>query len=255
MMSDYSNNPEPMSHREAENLLGAYIIDAVDTSERESIEAHLKDCPACRSEVDALRPTLGMLANEGGPAPAGIWERIEQEIDGLNDPVLTFRQPARRSRFRIPTIIASTALAVAAALTLIFGIEIHSLNHQVAQLGTQVTTSATKAIATAALLQPGAKQFALVDPHGKTVGNVVALRSGEVVLTSFSMQTLSPKSTYQVWAIVDERPISLGLLGNRPGVSVFHTQGHHAFEFAVTIEPALGVAQPTSAPVATAAIV
>jgi anti-sigma-K factor RskA len=242
-----------MNHQEAELLLGAYIIDAVEPNERTAIEAHLSDCATCRGEVDALRFTVGMLANEGGPAPTAIWGRIEDEINGSGD-VVAFRPP-QHSRLRIPTIIASTALAVAAALTLIFGVEIHSLDSKVSRLGAQVTTSATRAIATSALLQPGARRFSLESPHGKTVGSLVALQSGEVVLTSFLMHPLKATSTYQVWAIVDERPISLGLLGNRPTVSVFHTGGRHAFEFAVTIEPAHGVAQPTGAPVATAAIV
>ncbi len=247
------NPTEQMQHREAEELLGAYIIDAVDPEERAAIEAHLGLCVTCRGEVDALRSTVGIIANEGGPAPAGLWERIEEEINEGGDTV-TYRPP-QRSRLRIPTIIASTALAVAAALTLIFGIEIHSLHSQVTELSTQVTTSATRAIATAALLQPGAKRFALDSPQGHAVGSVVALPSGEVVLTSFLMHPLKASSTYQVWAIVDEKPISLGLLGNRPSISVFHTGGRQAFEFAITIEPAHGVAQPTGAPVATAAII
>ncbi|MGC9154181.1 MAG: anti-sigma factor domain-containing protein [Ferrimicrobium sp.] len=252
-MMERTNPADQTEHQNAEELLGAYIIDAVDPEERATVEAHLSRCVTCRGEVDALRSTLGMLANEGGPAPAGIWDRIEDEINGSGD-VVAFRPP-QRSRLRIPTIIASTALAVAAALTLIFGIAIHSLHNQVAELSTQVTTSATRAIATAALLQPGAKRFALDNPQGHTVGSVVALRSGEVVLTSFLMHPLATNSTYQVWAIVDEKPISLGLLGSHPTVSVFHTGGHHAFEFAITVEPASGVAQPTGAPVATAAII
>lgn len=248
--SDLSGNT---NHQEVELLLGAYIVDAVEPNELAAIEAHLSDCATCRAEVDALRSTVGMLANEGGSAPTAIWERIEHEINGSGD-VVAFRPP-QRSRYRIPTIIAATALGVAAALTLFFGVEIHNLDSQVNRLGAQVTTSATRAIATAALLQPGAKRYSLDTPHGKAVGSVVALQSGEVVLTSFLMQPLKSTSTYQVWAIVDEHPISLGLLGNRPTVSVFHTGGRHAFEFAVTIEPAHGVAQPTGAPVATAAIV
>lgn len=252
-MTERTDLSGKMSHQEVEQLLGAYIIDAVEVSERSAIEVHLSDCAICRAEVDALRSTVGMLANEGGPAPTAIWHRIEHEINGSGD-VVAFRPP-QRSRLRIPTIIASTALGVAAALTLIFGIEIHRLDSQVNRLGTQVTTSATRAIATAALLQPGAKRFALKSPHDKAVGSLVALRSGEVVLTSFLMHPLKATSTYQVWAIVDEHPISLGLLGNRPTVSVFHTGGRHAFEFAITIEPAHGVAQPTGAPVATAAVV
>ncbi len=252
-MMEQSDLSGKMDHQEAELLLGAYIIDAVEANERTAIEAHLSDCTKCRSEVDTLCTTIGMLANEGGPAPAGIWDRIEHEINESED-VVAFRPP-QHSRLRIPTIIASTALGVAAALTLIFGVQIHHLDSQVNRLGSQVTTSATRAIATAALLQPGAKRFSLDSPHGKSVGSLVALQSGEVVLTSFLMHPLKATSTYQVWAIVDEHPISLGLLGNHPTVSVFHTGGRHAFEFAITVEPAHGVAQPTGAPVATAAII
>ncbi|MHB1533433.1 MAG: anti-sigma factor family protein [Acidimicrobiales bacterium] len=47
--------PEDLSHGDIQELLGAYCLDAVDERERATVEAHLKVCESCRSELDDHR--------------------------------------------------------------------------------------------------------------------------------------------------------------------------------------------------------
>src|SRR5205814_1949498 len=62
----------PVTHQEIEELLGAYALDAVDTDERDLVDAHLAGCPRCASEVAGYRETAAMLAaHGGGRAPDG----------------------------------------------------------------------------------------------------------------------------------------------------------------------------------------
>jgi anti-sigma-K factor RskA len=239
-------------HEEIAALIGAYVLDAVDDEERAAVEAHLGICPICRDEADSLRATIGMMANEGGPAPMAIWERIEAALEEQPAPMATV-MPARPAR-RIPIAIASAALAIAAALAIFFGIEVHALDHRIGTLTTNIETSSTRAIATAAMLQPGSRQIPLKEANGHQLGVIVLLPSGQGVMTALDMRALPANQTYQLWAITGGTPVSLGLLGSRPGVTLFRVNDHGVFDLAVTVEPAGGTPRPTHPPIAVASV-
>ena len=62
---------------EKENL-SSYLDGAVSDSERGRIEAHLKDCPECRAELDALRAVSGLVHGlPQKPLPAGFLLRLQ----------------------------------------------------------------------------------------------------------------------------------------------------------------------------------
>jgi hypothetical protein len=59
-------------HHELHTLTGSYVLDAVETPERERFERHLRRCPSCLTEVGGLRETaarLAMAAAAQPPAP------------------------------------------------------------------------------------------------------------------------------------------------------------------------------------------
>ncbi|MER3453386.1 MAG: anti-sigma factor, partial [Acidimicrobiia bacterium] len=62
-----------LSHREIDELLGAYALDAVEPDERAAVEAHLRTCSRCWAEVADHREVAAYLAHSGGPAPEGVW--------------------------------------------------------------------------------------------------------------------------------------------------------------------------------------
>ena len=69
------------SHGGIEALLAAYALDAVDEDEVAAVDRHLAECAGCRRELAAHREAAVLLADEGTPSPAGVWERIRAEID------------------------------------------------------------------------------------------------------------------------------------------------------------------------------
>lgn len=71
----------PRTHRDIEELLGTYALDAVDTDEVRPIEAHLTTCPRCRGEVNDLRHVAALLASSGSDAPEGVWHRIAAALE------------------------------------------------------------------------------------------------------------------------------------------------------------------------------
>ena len=52
-----------MNTAEIHSLIGPYILDAVDDLERAAFDRHLRECDACRAEVDELTETSARLAS------------------------------------------------------------------------------------------------------------------------------------------------------------------------------------------------
>ena len=60
---------------------------------------------------------------------------------------------------------------------------------------------------------------------GEVNAEVVLGRDGVGYLVSGDLPPLSSESTYQLWAIVDDRVISAGVLGGAPTVAPFNVDG------------------------------
>jgi anti-sigma-K factor RskA len=79
----------------------------------------------------------------------------------------------------------------------------------------------------------------------------------KVVIVANGIGELEPEETYQMWAIDDGQPVSIGLLTPDADGLVTMTvpfDASRADTFAVTIEPAGGSDAPTSDPVYTAQV-
>jgi anti-sigma factor RsiW len=77
--------PEP-THDEIRELLGVYALDAVDPETAALVEQHLEGCVRCATEVSQHHEVAGLLANSGGPSPAGLWDGIASQLDGSTPP-------------------------------------------------------------------------------------------------------------------------------------------------------------------------
>ena len=93
--------------------LGIYVLGAAETAERQRVEAHLPDCPACRAELGRLGPLPGLLA--GVP---------EEMLVPVRPARLDGRRPARLRRpggGRYRTAAAAGAAACLAAVAGVAG--------------------------------------------------------------------------------------------------------------------------------------
>ena len=69
----------------------------------------------------------------------------------------------------------------------------------------------------------------LVNPTaGGAVADVKVTTEGEGFIEGSALPTLAENRTYQLWAIVGERVISVGIMGNRPEISAFRVEGQLA---------------------------
>jgi len=256
------STPAPDSH-ELESLLGAYALDALDSADRARVDAYLERDATARAEVDDMRETaasLALLPDTPSDAPPELWARIEQAIGVQTrtvrpdpaDPIDELE--ARRSR-RIPVRWSATIGIAAAAIAIVV------LAAQVASLHSQLNraksfgTSATAAAFDRAAKTPGAREVGLESGSGATLARVVLLPDGSGYLRGDHLSALSPRQTYQLWALTGNartpNVVSAGLLGPDPSAVSFHASGP-VHGFAVTIESAGGVVTSHHTPIASA---
>jgi anti-sigma-K factor RskA len=217
-----------LSHAEIEELLGAYVCDAVDADERTVVERHLPTCPKCRAEVAELREVTALLANSDAatPVPAGVWDHIVSSLDEAPPPLRLSVVPApvdaspapanvvpiaaRRTRRRLAAVAAAAAVVVA-----VLGFSLGRVSDSsTSQPGT------LQAAAYQALVEPGSRKAELYDDAKVQQGVAVVRSNGEGYLIGDDLPALHDR-IYQLWgATADGTVISLGVL-DEPGVIAF----------------------------------
>jgi anti-sigma-K factor RskA len=221
-----------------EELLGAYALDAVDDDERRQVEAYLETSPRAQAEVDQHREVAALLAFGGAPAPTGLWDRIAGALEeGAPEPgpelakVLPVR--ARRRRWWVGALAAAAVVAIAVL--------------SVALVRSNQSQTQSEAIAAAyhdAKGDPASKTVQLKAPDGRTATAVVP-PSGSAYLDGTTLPALPADRIYQLWAVPQNgAPVSLGLLGSRPGISMFGLTGTPS-ALAISVETPGGAVAPT----------
>lgn len=97
-------------HLQLRDLLGPYVMGALDPEEEREVEAHLEECPSCREEVADLR-----LAHERLTDLVNMEETPPPE---LKDRLLT-GMPRRETR-RVPLAAAAAILCALAVLGVLY---------------------------------------------------------------------------------------------------------------------------------------
>jgi anti-sigma-K factor RskA len=252
-----------LSHEELVGLLGAFALDAVDPSEAAAVRAHLLLCPRCRDEVAQHQQTAAMLASTGSEAPTDLWAGIASRLEAPNTTEQAFprldragrtaRSTSRRRKYQFGLRTGALIGAAAAAAFAVLGVEVGRLDHRVNQVEAASGGQSLSAAARSALLDPTASRVILkeTDSGAQPAAEVVALRSGAAYLFNDRLPDLPSAETYQLWAMIDGQPISVGLLGTHPSTVAFTLDPTDLTNaFAVTVEPAGGSLAPTHPPVA-----
>jgi anti-sigma-K factor RskA len=101
----------------------------------------------------------------------------------------------------------------------------------------------------AAIAAPGHQVLLLRSALGAQVAKIV-VSAGRGYFVSSALRPLPRDETYQLWAMFGEQPVSIGLLGARPGHAVFTLASGSPTQLAVTVEPSGGATRPSRLPVA-----
>ena len=252
-----------MSHDESIELLASLALDAIDGDERAELESHVETCSSCQRELDQLREVAYALGNSVEPLPQGLWTDIAERlhpkgvaslalVDAIASdervhltPLHSLDLRSRRKRIAVASVIGAMAAAlVALSLSLV------SANSQVNHYQSALNNTNSQAVA-AALVAPGHRLVELGTNATPSLAKFVLLPNGSGYLVKSELPTLVSSSTYQLWAIINGKPISLALMGRTPSFAAFTVVGPPApSTIGITIEPAGGSPTPTTAMVA-----
>lgn len=223
-----------------DELLGAYALDAVDDLERRRVEAYLADHPEARAEVWQMRQAAAMLAHTGNAAPEGVWDRIAGNLEE-RPPRFDARQPGASPapRRRVAAMLAAAAILVAAVAGLVVAVVRDDG-------GEPQATESIELAYEAARNDPEGRVVGLASEDGALRADAVVQSDGVGFLSASSLPALPAEETYQLWGVYsDGDVISLGVVGNRPGIEPFTADGE-LDALVITREVAGGVMASTS---------
>ncbi|MCM3887084.1 anti-sigma factor [Frankia sp. R82] len=236
-----------MTSPEAHTLIGAYALDALDEADRARLESHLGDCPGCAAELRELRAVATTM---GGAVPmtppASLRAAVLREIEGTAQlpPRLADRRSRGQRRATFLAIAAGAAAVVAFAALGVVGAETISQRHQLADVRAQAAdleTVASEVAAQSARPMAGGGRIAVVSVAGRAFVDVRELPD------------LPANRVYQLWAASPKGVESAGIVaGNAGRAHRLVTLSKEATAVKVTIEPAGGSKQPTSAVIGSA---
>jgi len=218
-----------MNCEEVEELIGTYALGALPVETLADIGEHLASCEKHPEAVDlkAVAASLAFAAPEQEPPPA-LKVRLMAAVRGETaeapetpDRVGFFDRLRRWRPLRAVPYALAGALAVAVAALVV----------------TNIGDSDDAQTATVALAGANDAQ-----------GVLHVLDDGLIVMEADGLEPLDSEQTYQVWAIRDGRPESIGLLGPASEGSVeeaMRADLSGVDAVAVTVEPAGGSLEPT----------
>lgn len=252
-----------------DELLPAFALGALDGEELRELEEHIATgCSACRRQIDLWQGDLEELATSVlpvQPTPETRRRILRVAAGGGPAPVPILRSRRAPRTWRWLAAAAVLALVVwggwrqarlaGEAERLRAGRD--RLEQQVATLERELSVARadTKRLAEtlSIITAPGSRavQLAGLGSSPDAVGHTfVDPRQGKAVFYAFDLPALAPGKTYQLWWIAAGRPVSAGTFEvDRQGTArvqvdrVEHVDQIQAW--AVTVEPAGGVPQPT----------
>ena len=205
-----------------DDSVAAHALNALPEDERGLVETAIVFDEELNSHYEAHRRIAAELVegfSDVVPAASpNLWDRIALEAGLVPSPDPSSADAtASRSRpdwRRFAPIVAGIA-AVLLAVSLTAGL-----------LSTRSEPAGLEALAATSAELPGSMSVALVNPTvGTAVADVVVTTDGEGFIDGSALPTLAENRTYQLWAIVGERVISVGIMGNRPETTAFRVEG------------------------------
>lgn len=234
-----------MTHADVRELLPAYALNALTPDEVRDVEAHLRTCEECPSELEALRR---VAADLGGAVP------MVTPPAALRAMILD----AVRPRPRLITLPRGWALslgAAAAAVVILLAWIGVTLTQRLAALDERL---AAQEQTLALLASPSAKTAIFtgsVPAHVRLVYDP-ARKQGALVVTD--LRDPGAALVYQVWLIAGQEPESAGIFRPAPGRPTIVPIAADFVRYqmvAISVERApRGALRPTTTPILTGTI-
>ena len=229
-----------MEQTDVHELTAAYALDALDRSEADRYEEHLRHCSRCQEELASFWDVSSALAlaAEGPPPPPELRGRILEQARRERPNVV----PLRR-RWVVPTLGSAAAVAAAAAVAL--AVWASSLSNSV---DAERTALRAQERALAIVADPAATSVALSGADGR----LVVARDRRAAIVVRGLRPAREGRIYELWVAEEGgRPVRAGLFQGSEGVKAVAVERRvpPGAAVMVTEERAGGVEAPTSAPI------
>jgi hypothetical protein len=284
MTSDRTGPSLVDEHEAFMDLVAAYAVDAVDRVEEPAVEHHLDVCADCRGDLRRHHEILALVGSATPTMPpASVWRGIDEQTTGVHgapdgpprarddrrtgEPstlqlVTNDREPSRAPHGggHSPHPGRRALLLVAAALVVLagfFGGVAMQQRQHAEQLGQDLAGSPVERAASQAQADGLHRDLLITSADGTVHARILVDERGAGYFIPNGMAELPAGRAYQLWGISDDgseaRPVSLGVLGPRPGISAFQASVSET-TYAVTDEPAGGSQAPTTPVLASATL-
>ena len=186
---------------DAQELLPASGLDALEVGEELALLAHLQACAACRAEANALRPvanSLGLAAADAGQPAPQIRMQVMTRI-GVSSRSQTTLLPQRRWVFRPIAALVPAAIA----LLLIFGLgaAVISLQGQVSQHQARLERVTQQQVALRQFMLNAQMQPVVLKIDNPDASAVLYAAEDKVAMAVTGLPPLEGDSVYQCWWI------------------------------------------------------
>jgi anti-sigma-K factor RskA len=277
-----------MTHdRDMRELAALYAVGRLDPADAERFERHLADgCDACQAALLEAHGTASELATLLPAAPPSarardaMFARVRADADArAAKPAPAVRGAAPRPAVRERRWMTAVGFAAAAAVLVALGLRTAALQRAVdarsgeiantrAQLESRLADARAELDQTRARLEgqvaqaeavlgaitsPGTTPVSLAGQGERKQASATAYldaKAGRLMLFVRDLPPPAPGKTYQLWVIVEGKPVSLGIFDvgaegrARMGAEKL-PELRGPITIAVTEEPAGGVPQPT----------
>lgn len=251
----------------ASGILESYVMGAVSDQEQREVDCLSSIYPEVRTELDELSAALENYALlYSVEPPAALKTQLMNQL-AFNEPSQTPVRPMPIVRnpdftYRSTWVVAASVGLLVLAFSFYLLSQLRSNQKTVASLQTvnsslesevrQLRDSQSQADQTLALLrQPDTRTLQLRGNKNAPNGNIVVFwnaRTQQVALDVRSLPALRPDQQYQLWSLVDGKPIDAGVFevtGQNQTIQRLNRPIGRADAFAVTVEKRGGSPTPT----------
>lgn len=239
------------SQPHADDLIGAYVLDAVDDDERRLVDAHLSECAACRTEVRELGEAVFHLNDGSDVAPptylrAQILTAIAATSEGVPDSAefndAAAMNTSEKSRQTAGRLNNKSVWGLAAAGLLAVG-------------GWGIWQNVSDDLSPIdEVIQAADAETFTAQYEGETLSVVASSSLDRAVLQAGDLPTLDEGKTYQAWWVgADQTITSAGVISSDASLAdlevALEGDPDGGSAFALSVEPTGGSQQPTTDPI------
>lgn len=246
--------------------LELYALGALDLQDQKEIEALLASDAELKAEYDAIADALGVYGQSTSEMPSiEILERAKAQIAteentaSTEETKVVSMSEAKPNTTKWWAIAASVMLLASVGLNLKLNsdlqevtedyVALESQNQQMAANTVKFNESNIQTNEMIASLASGKMQRTYMGSTENNEGYESVVywdkNSSEVIIATNNLPTLSEAEQYQLWAIVDGKPVDAGVFDANTRLAKMKGISGEAVAFAVTIEPKGGSVNPT----------